>query len=70
MSTNLYGAPAGICAFDDPLANPAVYAQPVATQAPVYATAPYPAPQQAYVQTAAPAPAGDPYVRSYLRGSY
>lgn len=77
MTTNLYGAQPGVCSYGDPLANTAVHAEPVPAQtvpvaapvvaqpAPVYAA---PA-QQAYVE-AAPAPAGDPYVRSYLRGSY
>lgn len=67
MSTNLYGAPHGACAYSDPLANPAAMqaqAQP--------AGAAYPAPQPAHVygQTQIAAGGGDPYVRSYLRGSY
>jgi curli biogenesis system outer membrane secretion channel CsgG len=45
MSTNLYGAPAGICAFDDPLGNPAA-AQAYAAPAPVTYAAPAPAQPQ------------------------
>ncbi len=78
MSSNLYGVQSGVCAYDDPLANP------VAMPSHAY-SAPYPAPQpqpvayaapapqqQVFMQAphAAPAPAGDPYVRGYLRGSY
>ncbi len=73
MSSNLYGAAPGVCGYSDPLAN--AVAQPYVQQTP---SAAYPAPQayaysqpQVAVGAQAAAPAGgDPYVRSYLRGTY